>query len=159
MEKIPFNKSLGDVNVQERLRFLNRKQRHAVLATDAGGHPYTSLVAFALSDDATGIIFATPRKTGKYHNMLRNRHVSLMIDTRSNTAKGYMRSEALTILGTASPVRKGKKRDELCKVFTKKHPELTAFVNAPSTALVCIAIKKALHTGRFQTVTEWEVKE
>jgi nitroimidazol reductase NimA-like FMN-containing flavoprotein (pyridoxamine 5'-phosphate oxidase superfamily) len=159
MQKIPFNKKSGNADVQAIIITLNKKQRHGVLATDSGGQPYTSLVAFALSNDAKGVIFATPRKTSKYQNILKNRNVSFMIDTRSNTATGYMRSEAVTILGTASPLRKGKKRDELCKIFTKKHPELAGFVNAPSTALIFIAIKKALHTGQFQTVTEWEVKK
>ena len=65
MEKIPFNKTQGSTDVQERLRALNKKQRHAVLATDAGGQPYTSLVSFALSENQKGIIFATPRKTAK----------------------------------------------------------------------------------------------
>lgn len=159
MEKIPFNKTPGNVNVPERLRVLNKKQRHGVLATDAGGQPYTSLVSFAVSDDTTGIIFATPRKTAKYRNILNNGHVSLMIDTRINSAKGYMQSEALTILGTASPVRKGKQRDELRSTFTKKHPGLAAFVNAPSTALIFIAIKTVIHAGRFQTISEWKIKK
>lgn len=157
MQEILFNKKLGDADVRAILLMLNKKQRHAVLATDSGRQPYTSLVAFALSEDAKGVIFATPRKTSKYQNIMKNRKVSLMIDTRSNAAKGYMQSEAVTILGTASPLRKGKRRDELCKIFTNKHPELAGFVNAPSTALILISINKALHTGQFQIVSEWNV--
>jgi nitroimidazol reductase NimA-like FMN-containing flavoprotein (pyridoxamine 5'-phosphate oxidase superfamily) len=157
MQKIQFNKKTGNTDVRARLLTLNKKQRHAVLATDTAGQPYTSLVAFAVSDDACSVIFATPGKTSKYKNILKNRNVSLMIDTRTNTAKGYMQSEAVTILGTASPLRNGKKREAVSKTFTKKHPELAGFVNAPSTALIFIAIKKALHTAQFQTVTEWEV--
>lgn len=87
---------------------MNKKQLHAVLATDAGGLPYTSLVAFVLTDDAEGVIFAAPMKTRKYQNILKNRNVSLMIDTRSNQTKGYMQSEVITILGKASPLRKGR---------------------------------------------------
>lgn len=158
MQKIPLNRKSGTADVQAILLTLDKKERHAVLATDSGGQPYTSLVSFALSDDAKGLIFATPRKTSKYKNILNNRNVSLMVDTRSNTSKGYMQSEAVTILGTAFALRKGKKRDELCRLFTKKHPKLAGFVNAHSTALIFIEIKKAIHTGRFQTVTEWVVK-
>jgi hypothetical protein len=62
VEKIPFNKTQGNVNVQEKLRILNKKQRQAVLATDADGQPYTSLVAFALTPDLEGLLFATPKK-------------------------------------------------------------------------------------------------
>jgi nitroimidazol reductase NimA-like FMN-containing flavoprotein (pyridoxamine 5'-phosphate oxidase superfamily) len=170
MKKIPINKTQGKVDVPERLRTLNKKQRHAVLATDGGGQPsvlatdgggqpYTSLMAFALTPDLEGILLATPRKTAKYRNMMKNKNVSLMIDTRSNSAEGYMRSEAVTILGTAGTIRKGKKRDELAGVLIEKHPELKEFVNSVSTALVLVAFDKVIHVGKFQTVTEWQKEE
>jgi nitroimidazol reductase NimA-like FMN-containing flavoprotein (pyridoxamine 5'-phosphate oxidase superfamily) len=156
MEKLPLNKTQGRVNVQKILRILNRKQFHAVLATDADGQPYTSLVAFALAPDMEGALFATPKKTSKYRNIMKNRNVSLMIDTRSNKAKGYMRSEAVTILGSALTLRKGKKWDALAEVLISKHPRMEAFIRASSTALVLVSFTKVLHTGRFQNVTEWE---
>jgi nitroimidazol reductase NimA-like FMN-containing flavoprotein (pyridoxamine 5'-phosphate oxidase superfamily) len=156
MKKIPLLKKSGRADVKAILLNMNKKQRHAVLATDAGGQPYTSLVAYALSHDAKGIIFATPKKTSKYKNILKNRKVSLMIDTRSNSSKGYMQSEAVTILGTAAPIRKGKKRDDLCSIFQKKHPELTEFIYAASTSIIYVTINKAFHASRFQAVTVWE---
>lgn len=156
MTKMPFNKTAGQVNVMERLRVLNKKQRHAVLATDADGQPYTSLVAFALTPDMQGALFATPRKTAKYRNILGNSNVSLMIDSRTNSAKGYMKSEAATILGTACSVRKGRSRDELTALFIKKHPQLSGFVKADTTALIFISFEKVIHAGQFQNVTEWE---
>jgi nitroimidazol reductase NimA-like FMN-containing flavoprotein (pyridoxamine 5'-phosphate oxidase superfamily) len=155
MDKIPFNKTQGNVDVQERLHILNKKQRHAVLATDSDGQPYTSLVAFALTPDAKGLLFATPKQTTKYKNMLKNRKVSLLIDSRKNTAKGYMASEAVSIMGTASAVRKGTIREKLTGVFIGKHPELAGFVNATSTAVILVAFDKIIHAGKFQTVTLW----
>jgi hypothetical protein len=155
MQNIPFNKTGGNVDVLERLRVLNKKQRHAVLATDAAGKPYTSLVAFALTADARGALFATPRKTSKYKNILKNRNVSLLIDTRSNSARAYMKSEAVTILGAAVPVRRGKRWNDLSEILIKKHPQLTGFVRSPSSALIFVAVNKVIHAGKFQTVTEW----
>jgi nitroimidazol reductase NimA-like FMN-containing flavoprotein (pyridoxamine 5'-phosphate oxidase superfamily) len=159
MIKIPFNKIRGEVNVQKRLRILNKKQRHAVLATDSDGQPYTSLVAFALTPDTEGVVCATPRKTSKYRNIMKNRNVSLMIDTRSNSTKGYIHSEAVTILGNAKQVRRGKQWNELADVLIKKHPQLEEFVRAASTALVLISFTKVLHTSGFQSVTAWELKK
>ena len=159
MTNIPFNKTQGAVNVQERLRTLNKKQRHAVLATDDNGQPYTSLVAFALTPDLEGALFATPKKTRKYRNILKNKKVSFMIDTRSNSTKGYMQSEALTILAAAAPIRRGKQWDEMAAGFIKKHPQLEKFIRAESTALVLAAFTKVLHTGGFQSVTVWEPKK
>ncbi len=98
MQKLPLHKSSGRADVKAALLTLDQKQLHAVLATDSGGQPYTSLVAFAMSGDGKGVIFATPRKTSKYKNILRNRNVSLMIDTRANTSKSYMKAEAVTII-------------------------------------------------------------
>lgn len=159
MNKIPLTKTHGKVDVFERLHILNKKQRHAVLATDADGQPYTSLMAFALAPDMKGVIFATPKKTSKYRNIMKNRNVSLMIDTRSNMAKGYMQSEAITILGSATPIRRGKKWTELAGVLIKKHPELKRFINSASTALVLVALDKVIHVGKFQSVTEWKKED
>jgi nitroimidazol reductase NimA-like FMN-containing flavoprotein (pyridoxamine 5'-phosphate oxidase superfamily) len=157
-EKIPHKKKAGDADVPSRLRALNRRERHGALATDFDGQPYTSLVAYSLTPDMEGALFATPRKTNKYKNILRNRNVSLLIDSRSNSSKGYMKSEAVTILGTAVPLRKGKRRDELAALFIERHPQLSAFVKASSTALVLIKFKKVIHAGEFQKITMWDLK-
>ena len=159
MKKIPLNKTQGKLDVKERLRILNKKQLHAVIATDNGGQPYTSLVAFALTSDMEGILFATPRKTNKYRNIIKNPQVSVMIDSRSNSAKGYMHSEAVTMLGSAAPLRKGKRWDGMAEVLIKKHPLLEEFIRAASTAVVFVSFTKVIHAGQFQSITVWECKE
>lgn len=159
MTDIPSSISAGDINVKERLRVLNKTQRHAVLATEADGRPYTSLVAFVLTPDMQGALLGTPRNSTKYRNILSNRHVSLMIDSRSNSARGYMNSEAVTVLGTAAVLRKGRKREELASLFIKKHPQLSGFIKASTTALIFISFQKVIHAGQFQTVTAWEVED
>lgn len=153
---IPFTRTLGAVDVLQRLIVLNRRERHSVLATDSGGQPYTSLVAYALTPDARGLLFATPKKTTKYRNILRNRRVSLMIDTRSNSPRGYLESEALTVIGEARVLRKGAKQQAMADLFIRKHPRLREFVRAGSTALILVSINRIMHAGRFQTVTEWD---
>lgn len=153
--KIPLTRQQGTVDVLKRLDVLNRRERHAVLATDDRGQPYTSLVAYALTPDARGALFATPKKSTKYRNILRNRKVSLMIDTRSNTPRGYLEADAVTIIGTASPLRKGLKRQHMADLFLKKHPRLRDFVRADSTVLVFVSVNRVIHAGRFQMVTEW----
>ena len=159
MKKIPLNKIRGKVDVKDRVRILNNKQKHAVLATDNGGQPYTSLVAFALTPDKEGILFATPKKTDKYRNIIKNPNVSVMIDSRSNAEKGYMQSEAITIIGCATPLKKGRKWNELSDVLIKKHTKLEEFVRAASTVLVLVSFTKVIHAGQFQSITVWECKE
>lgn len=154
-ESIPNRVTKGYIPVLERLKSLNKEQLHAVLATESNGQPYTSIVAFALSPDGKGIIFSTPGRTQKYKNIIKNPRVSLLIDTRTNTKKDYMSAESLTILGNATPLRKGKKWSEIASALLKKHPKLDEFVHSPETKLILVKISKCIHVTRFQTVSEW----
>lgn len=158
MKSVPHTVRKGAAPVRERLKFLDRKVLHAVVATESGGSPYTSLVAFALTEDARGLIFATPRDSQKYRNILKNRNVSCMIDNRENTARDYLKAEAVTITGTAAPVRQGKKRQQLGLLLIKKHPPLKRFIGDPSTALILVRAERCLHAGSFQSVSIWDVK-
>lgn len=156
--RLPFEKTGGTVDVAERLRVISITERHAALATDSHGQPYTSLVAFAMTSDMTKVVFATPRKTAKYSNILENRKVALLIDTRSNADSAYMKSEAVTIIGIARPVRRGKKWEELSGILLRKHPPLKKFLEAKTTAIILVEALKCFHTGSFQEVSEWSIR-
>ena len=157
-ESIPDRVKNGTIPVLERLSAMDKDQLHAVLATESDGQPYTSMIAFALSSDKKGIVFITPQRTRKYKNILKNNHVSLLIDTRSNTEKDYMSAESLTILGNAFPVRKGGKWSELTKVLIRKHPKLNEIIHSAETKLIFVKINQCIHVTRFQTVSEWIAK-
>jgi nitroimidazol reductase NimA-like FMN-containing flavoprotein (pyridoxamine 5'-phosphate oxidase superfamily) len=144
--------------VPDRLRALNNAQPHAVLATDTGRQPYTSLIAYALTPDGKDVLFTTPKATRKYRNILKNPRVSLLIDTRTNTAKDYMSAESVTILGNARALRRGKKWADLSAIFLKKHPKLKEIIRSPETAFVCITINTCIHVTKFQSVSVWDVK-
>ena len=154
-ESIPDRVRNGTIPVLERLNAMDKDQLHAVLATESDGQPYTSMIAFALSSDKKGIVFITPQRTRKYKNILKNNHVSLLIDTRSNTEKDYMSAESLTILGNAFPVRKGVKWSELTKALIQKHPKLNEIIHSAETKLIFVKINQCIHVTRFQTVSEW----
>jgi len=155
---LPHKVRKGNASVLDRLTFLNSSQMHAVLATDSNGQPYTSLIAYTLTPDMKGVVFATPKSTRKYKNILRNSHVSLLIDTRSNTTKDYMQAESITIFGDARPVRKGKEWSKSAQVLTKKHPQLIGFIDSPEIALVFVKITRCIHVTKFQTVSEWRIE-
>lgn len=155
---LPDRISRGCVSVPERLKALNKKQRHAVLATVSKGRPYTSLVAFALTSDGTGMVFATPKASTKYKNIRKDKHVSLLIDTRSNTAKDYMKSESITIQGTAKPLRDKSALQEATHILAGKHPDLSQFIRSPKTALILVEASVCMHVTGFQSVTVWKVR-
>src|SRR4030043_1801419 len=141
---VPDKVSKGNIYVPDRLSILNKTQPHAVLATDSDGQPYTSLIAFALTPDMKGVVFATPKSTRKYKNILKNKYVSLLIDPRSNTETDYMDAESVTIIGNAQPLRKSKKWLGMAKILINKHPKLTKFINSYNTALVLVEINKCI---------------
>jgi nitroimidazol reductase NimA-like FMN-containing flavoprotein (pyridoxamine 5'-phosphate oxidase superfamily) len=152
-EQIPVKTQKGVAAIPERLKAFNTEEYFAVLATDDGRRPYTSLVAYALALDMKRIIFATPKKTRKYTNIIHSANVALLIDNRSKKKKSLMETEAITIIGIAKPIKKGKVWDELAKIFLMKHPDLEEFINFSTTALVAVDIAQCVHVSRFQTVS------
>jgi uncharacterized pyridoxamine 5'-phosphate oxidase family protein len=152
-ETLPFVRTKGNAPLRERLEELDRNEMSAVLATDGGGQPYTSLVSFALSPDLKGLIFATPKATSKYKNIVNNPFVSVLIDNRRYAGDDIMRGEAVTILGVAKTVRRGKRWQELARILVEKNPALSGFINAPTTVLIYVEASRYIHVGRFQTVT------
>jgi len=155
-EKIPRTTKNGSVAVSERLKVFNKTQLFGVLATNDSGHPYTSLISFAMTPDLTKVIFATPKETRKYKNILNSKSVAILIDNRSNTRKNLMETEAITIIGEARLVRRGKTRDELVALFLKKHPDLEDFIQSKTTALIVVDAVRCIHVGKFQTISVWE---
>jgi heme iron utilization protein len=146
----------GDAGVPARLAAIGRTRRHAALATDAGGAPYLSLVAFALAQDGAAVLFATPRGSRKYRNLRANPRVSLLLDTRGERDSDYGRAEAITIVGRARVLRAGSSPwREAGQILHAKHQALAAFLAAATTALVRVEIEEAVHVGGFQRVTTW----
>ncbi len=155
-EQVPSIVQKGSVSVPERLNELNRTEFFAVLATDSNGHPYTSLVAYAITPDLKKVLFATPKGTRKYKNILNSEHVALLIDNRPKSNKKLMSTEAVTITGIARPVRRGKMREEYAQIFLKKHPDFEDFIKSAITAIVAVDVVQCVHVGKFQTITVWD---
>jgi heme iron utilization protein len=154
-EPIPTTTRSGEAPVTERLKALNKTQHFGVLATNDKNRPYTSLIAFALTPDMRRVIFATPKGTRKFHNILITKSVSILIDNRSTQGKRLMETEAITIIGKAKHVIKDKEKKELLQTYLKKHPALEEFVQSESTALIMVKATRCIHVDKFQTVSIW----
>jgi hypothetical protein len=70
-----------------------------------------------------------------------------------------MGTEAVTIIGMARPLRKGKKWNAFVEIYCKKHPDLAEFVYSPSTALMVVDAMRCIHVSRFQTISVWDCGE
>jgi general stress protein 26 len=140
----------------QKFKELAQNQSFAVLATDNKGQPYTSLVAFSLTNDGQSILFTTKSQTQKFRNIQRNPKVSLLIDNRENTARDLKNAAVITILGIAKPIEKNKKYIE---VFIGRHPTLRSFVNSTYTALIKIKVEKVIIVSNFQDVQLLSLKD
>lgn len=155
-ERIPVTVQKGTISVPERLKVFDREEFFAVLATDDNGKPYTSLVAYALTADLKRVIFATPKDTSKYRNILNSKHVTLLMDNRTQSKQNLLETEVITVIGTAKPVRRGKAWNEFAGVFLRKHPGLESFLASSTSALIVVEVIRCIHAGRFQTISIWE---
>ena len=155
-KQVPSVVQKGSVVVPERLKEFNRTEFFAVLATDNNGHPYTSLVAYAITPDLKKVLFVTPKGTRKYKNILNSEHAALLIDNRPKSNKNLMSTEAVTITGIARPVRRGKIWEEYAQIFLKKHPDFEDFIRSASTAIIAVEAVQCVHVSKFQTVTVWD---
>jgi nitroimidazol reductase NimA-like FMN-containing flavoprotein (pyridoxamine 5'-phosphate oxidase superfamily) len=140
------------------LRTLLNTQPLAVLATQRGGHPYTSLVAFVASDDLRRIAFVTSRATTKYRNLTEAPDVSLLIDSRTHSVEDFTAGAAVTILGRAAEMG-DEQESELLAAFLRKHPHLESFARSPSTALCGVEVETYVLVTHFQHVVEMKVSE
>ena len=125
------------------------KNKICVMATVANGAPHCSLMSYATDSDCREIYMATLKDTKKYHNLIANPTVSLLIDTRDADPKGKTR--ALTVTGVFQAVENDKRIKEIRKELIKKHPDLKDFFNNPDVRIVVI---KATALQLLDSVTD-----
>ena len=98
----------SNMDLHEKLKVLFDGQSIGVLSTQKRNRPYASLVAFAATDDYKHFVFATPRATHKYANMMASGRAALLIDNRSNSMSDFRRAMAVTVVGAVRELRKSK---------------------------------------------------
>lgn len=139
--------------LEKNLRNIFGSQKLGVLATQHKKTPHTSLVAFACSEDMHHIVFATPKATRKYANLLSNSCASFFVDNRSNKAADFKKAVGVTVSGSVRQIHKNN-NNKLMKAYLDKHPHLRPFLSPRACALMCLDIKTIYVVERFQNVTE-----
>ncbi len=136
------------------LQELFAAQRLAVLATQGGGQPYASLVAFAASEDLKHLLFATARTTRKYANLVSaDGKAALLIDSRTNQEDDFHRAMAVTATGVAATVEDDQ-RPRWLPLYLARHPHLEDFVTSPTCALLRLKVDCYYIVTHFQRVME-----
>jgi nitroimidazol reductase NimA-like FMN-containing flavoprotein (pyridoxamine 5'-phosphate oxidase superfamily) len=143
----------SDEHLFKEIKDILDSQRLAVMATERNGHPYSSLMAFAHTEDLTNIVVATGRTTRKHMNLLGESRVSLLIDTRTNSESDFHAAAAVTVIGNAAEVE-DVERKKYSELYLSHHPYLKKFLQSPTTAMFKIRVRHYLIVNRFQHVME-----
>jgi uncharacterized protein YhbP (UPF0306 family) len=145
----------GGECVAAQIRRLVAKHPFAVLCTQGEGQPYGSLIAYAMTDDLTSVVFATRKATRKFRLLTECDHVALVIDSRPEFPDDLMKVEGVTATGRAAMVEEGADFDRWARLLTDRHPQLKQFVHAASSGLFRIEIIRYFHVSHFQEVRQW----
>ena len=152
-------KMLNKEKLKQEIAELLSTQKLAVLSTQSGGgFAYASLIAFAASEDLRTIVLATPRATRKFANITNNPNIALLIDNRSNMEKDFHDAKAVTVMGVAQEQAADGPGKKLAALYLEKHPYLDAFLRAPTTAFISIAVQRYYLVSRFQEVMELHIQ-
>lgn len=142
-----------NAHVKKIIAGLLARQKFGVLATHGSPYPYATLVACAHSADLKHIYFATIRDTRKYQNILKEPHVSILMDSRKNRPSDVKDACALTVLGWSGETCGAGKKKAL-RLYCRAHPRLCDFVRDPNCALMKVRVDRYVMVSRFQNVVE-----
>ncbi|MCU0522635.1 MAG: pyridoxamine 5'-phosphate oxidase family protein [Anaerolineae bacterium] len=134
------------------LRQLLSSQRFAVLATESMGQPYTSLMAFAASQDLRCLVLVTERATRKFGHMVANPRVALLVDDRTNAGTDTQSATAVTVLGHATEAT-DREKPTLLALFVTRHPTMADFATSPGCAVMRVRVDVYQIVTHFQDVT------
>ena len=126
----------------EAIKELLRRKSSCVLATTDRDVPHCSLMAYINSENAERLFLVTPRETKKYRNILRNPHVSLLIDTRGDQERIYTRS--LTVTGTCYILENEDEISIVRDAFIRHHPHLQNLIRNGDVAFLCVEVDALL---------------
>jgi nitroimidazol reductase NimA-like FMN-containing flavoprotein (pyridoxamine 5'-phosphate oxidase superfamily) len=138
-----------------RILRLVEREPFAVLCTQGEAQPYGSVVAVAFTADLRHAVFATSVTTRKFRLLSASAKMALVLDDRSTWADDMMQVQALTVTGRAERVGGRADHEQWSAVLVRRHPQLEAFVRAPSCALFRVDVVRYFHVERFQEVREW----
>lgn len=142
--------------VQNRLRNLFETQKLAVVATQTGGQPYASLVAFVATDDLRQLFFVTAKTTRKFANLTSDSRVAVLVNSSVNQESDFHDAISITVTGIAEEIREPERQD-IIDLYLAKHPYLEDFARSPSCAFIKVVAKSYYMVQNFQNVMEFHV--
>jgi len=113
-----------------------------VLATVMDNVPHCSLMSYVPDRDCREIYMMTQKGTKKFRNLVANRTVSLLIDTREeDCGADRARIKALTVSGVFKTIGDKAKKKLVRQKLLKKHPQLKPFTEDPDAEVFAVKVK------------------
>ena len=116
-----------------------------VLCTCNSDIPDASLMLYICNNQCTKMHMLTLKETTKYLNIVSNKNVSLLIDTRDDIHdEKTTQTKALTIHGVASIVDDYETSKEILNQLIKRHDGLSKLASNASVRVIEVQIKSIL---------------
>jgi nitroimidazol reductase NimA-like FMN-containing flavoprotein (pyridoxamine 5'-phosphate oxidase superfamily) len=144
--------SMTDPAIRAALETILHEQRSGVLCSCFMDIPLCSQMAFAVDADLRTFAIVTPRQTTKFDNMSSNPNVSFLISTARNDPSDPASAQALIVTAFATELD-GERRHQAVTLFSRRHPELSAFAAATKNAVMELKVDSYALIDHFQQVT------
>jgi nitroimidazol reductase NimA-like FMN-containing flavoprotein (pyridoxamine 5'-phosphate oxidase superfamily) len=129
------------VNSLENAKKMIKENNFCVLSTCFDNKPNTSLMKYVSNEEGTEIYMLTLKGSTKYNNIMNNKHVSLLVDTRASGNRGV---KALTAYGDAQIVDDEDAERMLKEKLIKINPELSDIAESLEGCIIRVEISSFL---------------
>jgi nitroimidazol reductase NimA-like FMN-containing flavoprotein (pyridoxamine 5'-phosphate oxidase superfamily) len=129
----------------ERIEAFLNNHTICVLATVRDNMPHCSLMAYVVDERSRLVYMVTPRDTNKYQNILKNPHVSLLVDDRSQgDFPGQRADHALTVHGTCHRAEDQTTKKLVRERLAKTRPDMRDFIYDAQSEVIAVDIHSFL---------------
>lgn len=139
-------KGAETVTICEEIRAHLEGRKLAVLATESGGQPHASLMAFTPVDGIKRLVLATYRKTRKYESLIKGSRAALLIGSGIEPFEQQCAGLIVTAHGAVSDAP-AHLYQSMLQSHIQRHPDFAAFFSSPECALI------VLDVSTYQLVT------
>jgi hypothetical protein len=147
----------GRGKAEERIGSILKSSRLAVLATQHGGQPHASVVAFTPIGGIGRLVFATYRDTLKYRSLLADGRVALLIGSGGDDAAEGNGPSVVTAVGVVGSLTETERLGAM-RQHLRRHPELGDFLESRDCALVAVDVSAYEVVGGVDDVTWYELE-
>ena len=136
-----------------------RENSLCVLATCSNDFPNSSLMQYIYDSSGMKIFMLTQEDSVKHHNIMANPHVSLLIDTRTESLPPELPVMALTVYGEAEIVNDSQRHQILVGQLVAKYSNLRYIASYNQCLVIQVKTKKMLLLDGVSDKTMIEIQD